>query len=80
MYRPFSTPLTIDAAALSGVTACLLNAAMAGPLPPPYGLETVYCAAVVAGSTQKEAASAFIAALTAPRTRETWTRAGFEVA
>jgi molybdate transport system substrate-binding protein len=65
---------------LSGEVASVPGAAIAGPLPPPYGLETVYCAAVVAGSTQKEAASAFIAALTAPRTRETWTRAGFEVA
>jgi molybdate transport system substrate-binding protein len=64
---------------LSGEVASVPGAVIAGPLPPPYGLETVYCAAVMAGSVQQEAALAFIAALTAPQTRETWTRAGFEM-
>jgi molybdate transport system substrate-binding protein len=64
---------------LSGEVASVPGAVIAGSLPPPYGLETVYCAAVMAGSAHRDAASALIAALTAPRTRETWTEAGFEM-
>jgi molybdate transport system substrate-binding protein len=63
---------------LSGEIASVPGAVIAGPLPPPYGQDTVYCAAVMAGSGEKEAAMAFIAALTAPKTRATWTKAGFE--
>ena len=64
---------------LSGEVASVPGAAIAGPLPQPFGQDTTYCAAVMAGSGAREAASAFIAALTRPETRETWTRAGFEL-
>ena len=64
---------------LSGEVASVEGAAIAGPLPPPFGQDTIYCAAVTAGSAAKEAAAAFIAALTGPETRATWTKAGFEV-
>ena len=63
---------------LSGEVASVAGAVIAGPLPPPFGQDTTYCAAVMAGSAAKDAAQAFIAALTGPETRETWTRAGFE--
>jgi molybdate transport system substrate-binding protein len=63
---------------LSGEVASVAGAAIAGPLPPPFGQDTIYCAAVMASSAAKEGAQAFIAALTGPDTRETWTRAGFE--
>ena len=64
---------------LSGEVASVEGAAIAGPLPPPLGQDTIYCAAAMAGSAEKGAASAFIAALTKPDTRETWKRAGFEL-
>jgi molybdate transport system substrate-binding protein len=64
---------------LSGEVASVPGAAIAGPLPPPFGQDTVYCAAVMAGSQAKDAAAAFIAALTRPDTRATWTKAGFEL-
>jgi len=64
---------------LSGEVASVPGAAVAGPLPPPFGLDTVYCAAVMAGSQAKDAAAALIAALTRPDTRATWTKAGFEL-
>ena len=64
---------------LSGEVASVEGAAIAGPLPQPFGQDTIYCAAVTAGSAAKEAAAAFIAALTGPETRATWTKAGFEV-
>jgi ABC-type molybdate transport system substrate-binding protein len=51
-----------------------------GKLPPPLGLDTVYAAGVPAASSEPAAAKAFIAALTAPETREVWTAAGFEPA
>jgi ABC-type molybdate transport system substrate-binding protein len=51
---------------------------IAGALPAPFGQDTVYCAAVMATSAAKEAAAAFIAALTGSDTAETWRRAGFE--
>jgi molybdate transport system substrate-binding protein len=50
-----------------------------GPLPPPFGHATGYAAAVSAGSSRSEAARAFIAALTAPASRDVWVKAGFEV-
>ena len=63
---------------LSGEVASVAGAAIAGPLPPPFGQDTTYCAAVMAASAAQEAGAAFIAALTHPQTWETWTRAGFE--
>lgn len=63
---------------LSGEVASVQGAAIAGPLPPPYGQDTVYSAAVSAASVAPEAARAFIAALTAPGARPTWQKAGFE--
>jgi ABC-type molybdate transport system substrate-binding protein len=63
---------------LSGEVASVEGAVIAGPLPPPFGQDTVYCAAVAAGSGVMDAAAAFIAALTRPDTRATWSKAGFE--
>jgi molybdate transport system substrate-binding protein len=63
---------------LSGEVASVAGAAIAGPLPSPFGQQTVYCAAVRAGSTGQDAGRAFIAALTGPAARETWRKAGFE--
>ena len=51
-----------------------------GPLPPPLGSATTYCAAVMAASKARGAALAFIAALKRPNWRTVWTLAGFEVA
>ena len=51
-----------------------------GPLPPPYGHETVYVAAVASDSPHQDAAGAFIAALTAPASRALFAKAGFEPA
>jgi ABC-type molybdate transport system substrate-binding protein len=62
---------------LSGEVASVEGAAIAGPLPSPFGQDTVYCAAVTAASGAAAAAADFIAALTAPETREKWRRAGF---
>jgi molybdate transport system substrate-binding protein len=64
---------------LSGEVASVEGAVIAGPLPPPYGQDTLYCAAVSADSAAPDAAMAFIKALTQPETRETWRRAGFEL-
>ena len=64
---------------LSGEVASVPGAVIAGPLPPPFGQDTTYCAAVMAGSAAKDEAVAFIAALTEPATRVTWSRAGFEL-
>jgi molybdate transport system substrate-binding protein len=64
---------------LSGEVASVEGAAIAGPLPPPFGQDTTYCAAVMAASGAKDSASAFIAALTRPDTRAAWTKAGFGV-
>jgi molybdate transport system substrate-binding protein len=64
---------------LSGEIASVPGAVIAGPLPPPLGNDTVYCAAISAQSTEPAAAKDFIAALTAPATRATWTAAGFEL-
>jgi molybdate transport system substrate-binding protein len=65
---------------LSGEVASVKGAAIAGPLPPPLGQDTIYCAAVMAGSAEKAAAVDFIKALTRPGTRERWKQAGFELA
>jgi molybdate transport system substrate-binding protein len=64
---------------LSGEVASVPGAVIAGPLPQPFGQDTTYCAAVMAGSIAKDAALAFVAALTRPETRATWTAAGFEL-
>ena len=64
---------------LSGEIASVPGAVIAGPLPPPFGQDTIYCAAVMAASAAKEAAQDFIAALTRPGARPDWTRAGFEL-
>jgi molybdate transport system substrate-binding protein len=64
---------------LSGEVASVEGAMIAGPLPAPYGQDTVYRAAVMAGSGVKDAGADFIAALTAPDTRAIWQKAGFEV-
>ena len=64
---------------LSGEVASVAGAVIAGAVPPPFGLDTTYCAAVTAGSGAKQAAADFIAALTEAETRETWRKAGFEL-
>ena len=63
---------------LSGEVASVTGAVIAGPLPPPFGQDTTYCAGVMAASAAKEAGAALIAALTRSETRPTWTKAGFE--
>jgi molybdate transport system substrate-binding protein len=63
---------------LSGEVASVPGAAIAGPLPPPFGQDTIYCAAVWSDSTVKDAAADFITALTNPDTRPAWKKAGFE--
>ncbi len=64
---------------LSGEVASVEGAAIAGPIPPPHGQETMYTAAVSAASAAPEAAMAFLAALTQAEARDTWKRQGFEV-
>jgi molybdate transport system substrate-binding protein len=54
------------------------GARILGPLPPPFGHATGYAAAVSSGSPNREPARAFIAALTAPASRDVWVKAGFE--
>src|SRR4051812_25127914 len=63
---------------LSGEVASVEGAVIAGALPPPFGQDTTYVAAVMAASAARKEAAGFIAALTSPQTRETWTKAGFE--
>src|SRR5262249_16724661 len=65
-------PLRGEFAAIGGVT-------IAGPLPPPLGNDTLYCAAVWTDSPERVAAQDFIAALTVPSTRTLWTKAGFDL-
>jgi molybdate transport system substrate-binding protein len=55
------------------------GARLLGPLPPPFGHATGYAAAVASGSPNREPARAFVAALTAPASRDVWAKAGFEV-
>jgi molybdate transport system substrate-binding protein len=64
---------------LSGEVASVPGAVIAGPLPPPFGQDTVYCAAVSAASAVPHAGRAFIKALTAAPVRDIWKNAGFEV-
>jgi molybdate transport system substrate-binding protein len=49
-----------------------------GPLPPPYGHETAYAAAVATASPHQDEARAFIVALTAPTSHAVFSKAGFE--
>ncbi len=63
---------------LSGEVASVPGAVIAGPLPAPFGQDTVYCAAVMTASAASDAAGDFIAALTAAGTRPVWNKAGFE--
>jgi molybdate transport system substrate-binding protein len=62
---------------LSGEVASVEQAAIAGPIPPPYGQDTIYTAGVMAASAASDAGHAFIAALTAPTAAGTWRKAGF---
>jgi molybdate transport system substrate-binding protein len=64
---------------LSGEVASVPGAVIAGPLPPSFGQDTTYCAAVMAASGAKEAGAALIAALTGPDTQTVWAKAGFEL-
>jgi molybdate transport system substrate-binding protein len=64
---------------LSGEVASVEGALIAGAVPPPFGQDTVYGAAVMAASVEKVVAGDFIAALSRPETRATWTKAGFEM-
>lgn len=56
------------------------GAKLAGLLPEPHQLWTVYSAAIPASSTDPENARAFVAALTGPAMRERWVKAGWEPA
>ena len=62
---------------LSGEVASVPGAAIAGPVPPPYGLDTTYAGGVSAQSSARDAAAAFLAALTDASMREAWRKAGF---
>jgi molybdate transport system substrate-binding protein len=64
---------------LSGEVASVAGAVIAGPVPPPFGQDTTYCAAVMAASGVRDDALALIAALTKPDSRTVWTKAGFEL-
>jgi molybdate transport system substrate-binding protein len=63
---------------LSGEVASVPGAVIAGPLPPPFGQETIYRAGIWSGCGVKDVASDFIAALTKPENKAAWKRAGFE--
>jgi len=54
------------------------GARILGPLPPPLGNATTYCAGVMASSGVPDAARPFIAALTNPSAGDAWQEAGFE--
>jgi molybdate transport system substrate-binding protein len=54
------------------------GARMAGALPEPLQLWTVYTSAIPGSSTQPAAARAFVAALTSPNMAARWTAGGFE--
>jgi hypothetical protein len=56
------------------------DARLAGPLPEPIQLWTVYSAAIPVSSAAPDHARAFIAALTAPDMRDRWLKAGWEPA
>jgi molybdate transport system substrate-binding protein len=54
------------------------GARVLGPLPPPLGNATTYCAGVMSSSGAPDAARAFIAALTHPDTGDMWQEAGLD--
>jgi molybdate transport system substrate-binding protein len=56
------------------------DARIAGPLPEPIQLWTVYAAAIPASSKEPDHARAFIATLTAPAMRDRWLKAGWQPA
>jgi molybdate transport system substrate-binding protein len=58
---PLGCTQTTEILATPGVT-------LIGPLPPPFGLATVYTAALVKGAAQREAGLALIELLTGPQT------------
>jgi molybdate transport system substrate-binding protein len=62
---------------LSGEIASVGGAVIAGPLPPPFGQDTLYCAAIMTPSSTRQAAADLIAALTDPKTEGAWRQAGF---
>jgi molybdate transport system substrate-binding protein len=64
---------------LSGEVASVPGATIAGAIPPPFGQDTLYVAAVMAGSGAPDAARGLIAALTEPAAGGTWRKAGFEL-
>ncbi len=53
---------------------------VAGPLPPPLLGSERFSAGILADSTAREAATAFLAALRSPASHAIWVAAGFEVA
>jgi len=63
---------------LSGEVASVEGAVIAGPLPAPFGQDTIYVAAVMASSEAKDTAQDFVSALMKPGTDTAWSRAGFE--
>ena len=64
---------------LSGEVASVPGAVIAGPLPPPFGQDTTYCAAVMAGSAREGCGRGLHRGADRPETRPAWTRAGFEL-
>lgn len=64
---------------LSGEVASVEGAEIAGPLPPPFGQETLYAAAIWNRSAAPEAAAALIAALTDAAAANVWRQQGFGV-
>ena len=63
---------------LSGEVASVEGAAIAGPIPPPYGQDTTYTAGVSAGSAARTPACLRRGA-DRSAARETWRKSGFEV-
>ena len=55
------------------------GARIIGPLPAPLGNDTTYAGAVMTAGTAKDAAQAFIGALTQPSARGAWEAAGFKL-
>jgi molybdate transport system substrate-binding protein len=58
--------------------APIKGARILGPLPPPLGHDAAYRAGIATACGDREAAAAFIAALTRPETRKVWEAAGFK--
>ena len=64
---------------LSGEVASVPGAVIAGPLPPPFGQDTTYCAAVMAGSAAKEAGCGLHRGADAAGYADDMAQAGFEL-